>query len=249
MRPTIGITTATEVISYGSWKDVPAVMSPEAYVWAVQEAGGRPVLLCPGPEDADDPDGLLDLLDAVIITGGAGDLDPALYDQELHPEAGPVQGERDAYELALARVARRRATPTLGICRGMQVMNLAYGGGIEQHLPDVLGHEGHRVICGHFSTHEVSLESGSLAAHATGTGTTPVKSHHQGVREVGGGLVITGKATEDGTVEAIEDPGLPFFLGVLWHPEEDGNSHVIQALVSESRRLVESAEVKHARGC
>lgn len=241
-RPTIGITSATETVSYGAWKETPAFLSPAGYVRAVQRAGGRPVLLCPDPEDTRDPDELVDLLDAVIITGGAGDLDPALYGQEPHPEAGPVQEERDTYELALARAARERSAPTLGICRGMQVINVVCGGGVEQHLPDVLGHEGHRRVLGTFSDHEVRLETGSLAARAAGEEITPVKSHHhQGVREVGERLAVTGRDTADGSVEAIEDPDLPFFLGVLWHPEEDENSRVIEELVSKVK------EMKHAR--
>lgn len=246
VRPTIGITSAMETVSYGSWKDIPAVLSPAGYVRAVQRAGGRPVLLCPNPEDTRDPDGLLELLDAVIVTGGAGDLDPALYGQELHPEAGPVQEERDAYELALVRAARERGMPTLGICRGMQVINVVYGGSVEQHLPDVLGHEGHRAVPGTFSDHEVRLEPGSLAARAAGEEQSAVKSHHhQGVREVGPGLLATGRDTGDGSMEAVEDPKMSFFLGVLWHPEEDENSRVIEALVSKVVEIMGNTEVKH----
>jgi putative glutamine amidotransferase len=232
-RPTIGVTAATENVSYGVWSDIPAVVSPASYVRAVQRAGGRPVLLLPDSEDAQDPDGVLDMIDALIVTGGAGDVDPALYAQEPHPETGPVQEERDAYELALVRSAIERRMPVLGICRGMQILNVAYGGGIEQHLPDVVGHEDHRHTPGTFADHEVDLETGSLAARATGAERTLVKSHHhQGVREVGAGLVVTGR-TEDDTVEALEDPSCPFVLGVLWHPEEDEKSQLIKALVSE----------------
>jgi putative glutamine amidotransferase len=233
-RPTIGITAATEDVSYGVWSDVPAVVSPASYVRAVQRAGGRAVLLLPDPEDAEDPERLLDLIDALIVTGGAGDVDPALYNQEAHPETGPVQEERDAYELALVRAAIERRMPVLGICRGMQVLNVAYGGGIEQHLPDVVGHEDHRHTPGTFADHEVDLETGSLAARAAGAERTAVKSHHhQGVREIGDGLVATGRSG-DATVEALEDPSCPFVLGVLWHPEEDEKSQLIRALVSEA---------------
>jgi putative glutamine amidotransferase len=232
-RPTIGVTAATEKVSYGVWSDVPAVVSPASYVRAVQRAGGRAVLLLPDSRDTEDPDGVLDMIDALIVTGGAGDLDPALYGQEPHPETGPVQEERDAYELALVRASIRRRMPVLGICRGMQILNVAYGGGIEQHLPDVVGHEAHRHTPGTFADHEVDLEAGSLAARAAGAERTPVKSHHhQGVREVGAGLVVTGRS-EDETVEALEDPSCPFVLGVLWHPEEDEKSQLIKALVSE----------------
>jgi putative glutamine amidotransferase len=232
-RPTIGVTAATESVSYGAWSKVPAFMSPASYVRAVQRAGGRPVLLLPDPEDAEDPEGVLGMIDALIVTGGAGDVDPDLYGQEPHPETGPVQEERDAYELALVRSAIGRRMPVLGICRGMQILNVAYGGGIEQHLPDVVGHEDHRHTPGTFADHEVDLEAGSLAARAAGAKRAPVKSHHhQGVREIGDGLVVTGRS-DDYTVEALEDPSCPFVLGVLWHPEEDEKSQLIKALVSE----------------
>ena len=234
MRTTVGITTATESVSYGSWKDVPAFMSPASYVRAVRRAGGRPVLLIPAEEDTEDPSEILSLVDAIILTGGAGDIDPALYGQKPHPETGTIQYERDAYEIALARAAIERNVPTLGICRGMQVINVAYGGSVEQHLPDVVGHGGHRSTPGIFADHEVRLGPGSLAALTAGSRLTAVKSHHhQGIREVGGGLVATGWATKDETVEAIEDQAHPFMLGVLWHPEEDEKSRIIKALVSE----------------
>ena len=232
-RPTIGVTAATENVSYGAWNEVPAFMSPAGYARAVQRAGGRPVLLLPDPEDAEDPDGALGMIDALIVTGGAGDVDPALYGQKPHPETGPVQEERDAYELALVRAAIERRMPVLGICRGMQILNVVYGGGIEQHLPDVVGHEDHRHTPGTFTDHEVDLETGSLAARAAGAERAPVKSHHhQGVGEIGDGLVVTGRSDDD-TVEALEDPSCPFVLGVLWHPEEDEKSQLIKALVSE----------------
>lgn len=234
MRPTVGITAATEKINYGAWKEIPALMSPASYARAVQRAGGRPILLVPNQEDTENPSEVLDLIDATILTGGAGDLDPALYGQEPHPQTGPIQKERDAYELALVRAAVDRDTPTLGICRGMQVLNVAYGGSVEQHLPDVVGHESHRSTPGVFAAHEVRLESGSLASRTTGSEVEDVRSHHhQGIREVGGGLSVTGRATVDDTVEAIEDPAHPFVLGVLWHPEEDEKSRIIKALVSE----------------
>jgi putative glutamine amidotransferase len=233
-RSNIGVTAATERVSYGVWREIPAIISPARYVEAVQRAGGRPILLPPDPEDAEDPSGVLDLLDALVVTGGAGDLDPALYGEEPHPETGPVQEVRDAYELALVRGALARELPLLGICRGMQVLNVAYGGTIEQHLPDALGHEEHRHTPGTFADHEVRLAPGSLAARAAGAERTPVKSHHhQGIKEVGSGLEVTGWATEDDAVEALEDPSCRFVLGVLWHPEEDKDSRLIKALVSE----------------
>jgi putative glutamine amidotransferase len=233
-RPNIGITAATERVSYGVWEEIPAVISPARYVEAVQRAGGRPVLLPPDPEDAKNPAGVLDLLEALVVTGGAGDLDPDLYGDERHPETGPVQEKRDAYELALVRGALQREMPILGVCRGMQILNVAYGGTIEQHLPDVLGHQEHRHTPGIFADHEVRLDPHSLAARAAGADRTPVKSHHhQGIKSVGSGLAVTGRAAEDDAVEAIEDPSCSFVLGVLWHPEEDEKSQLIKALVSE----------------
>ena len=233
-RPNIGVTAATETVSYGVWEGIPAFISPARYVGAVQRAGGRALLLPPDSEDAEDPGGILELLDALVVTGGAGDLDPALYGDERHPETGPVQGERDAYELALVRGALESEMPVLGICRGMQILNVAYGGTIEQHLPEVLGHEEHRHTPGTFADHEVRLDPDSLAARAAGADRTPVKSHHhQGIKSVGSGLAVTGRAVEDDAVEAIEDPSCSFVLGVLWHPEEDENSRLIEALVSE----------------
>jgi len=233
-KPNIGITAATETINYGAWQNVPAFMSPANYVRAVQRAGGRPILLIPDNEDTKNPSEVLNLIDAVIITGGAGDLNPELYGQKPHPQTGPIQKERDAYELALISAAIERETATLGICRGMQVLNVAYGGAVEQHLPDVVGHEAHRPTPGVFVDHEVRLEPGSLAARTAGSEVADVRSHHhQGIREVGSGLSVTGRATRDDTVEAIEDQNHPFVLGVLWHPEEDEKSRIIKALVSE----------------
>lgn len=232
-RPTIGVTAATENISYGAWRDIPAIVSPASYVRAVQRAGGRPILLPPDPEDAADPNGVLGLIDALILTGGAGDLDPALYGEDPHPETGPIQERRDAYELALVRAAIEKRMPVLGICRGAQILNVAYGGGIEQHIPDTLGHDAHRHTPGAFADHDVTLRAGSLAARAAGAERNAVKSHHhQGIKSVGGGLLATGWA-EDDTVEAVEDPTCPFVLGVLWHPEEDEKSQLIEALISE----------------
>jgi putative glutamine amidotransferase len=233
-RPNIGITAATERVSYGVWEDIPAIISPARYVQAVQRAGGRPILLPPDPEDPKDPREVLDLIDALVVTGGAGDLDPALYGEDPHPETGPVQEERDAYELALVRGALEREMPILGICRGMQILNVAYEGTIEQHLPDAVGHEEHRHTPGTFADHEVQLAPGSLAARAAGGERTAVKSHHhQGIKEVGKGLRVSGWDTEDETVEALEDPECTFVLGVLWHPEEDEKSKLIEALVRE----------------
>jgi putative glutamine amidotransferase len=190
---------------------------------------------------------LLRLVDALIITGGA-DLRPALYGQEPHKETGPAQEVRDAYELTLVRAALELDLPILGVCRGSQILNIAYGGSLEQHLPDILGHKGHLRTPGIFAEHEVRLVPGSLVERTVGALSTRVKSHHhQGFGQVGEGLQATGWATDDGIIEALEDPEHSFVLGVLWHPEADERSKIIGALVDEAsaKRL---ATVREA-GC
>jgi len=166
-----------------------------------------------------------------VLTGGC-DIDPATYGSEPHPETGGTTPDRDRFELAMARGALERDMPLLGICRGMQMLNVALGGAVEQHLPDVVGHGDHRHTPGVFADHRVRLEPGSLAARVIGRETEPVKSHHhQAVDGLADGLVATGWAVEDGVVEAIELPDRRFALGVLWHPEEDEASGVMSALV------------------
>jgi putative glutamine amidotransferase len=170
----------------------------------------------------------------VVLAGGC-DIDPATHGSEPHPSTGATSPERDAFELAIGRAALERDMPLLGICRGMQMLNVAAGGGVVQHLPDVVGHEEHRHTPGVYADHRVRLEPGSLAARVVGREQEPVKSHHhQGVDGLGDGVEATGWAVEDGVVEAIEMPGRRFAVGVLWHPEEDEESRVLGALVEEA---------------
>jgi putative glutamine amidotransferase len=232
--PNIGVTCNVEVVRYGIWTE-PAAMVPLTYVRAIARAGARPLLLAPTPADLEDPGPLLDLLDGVLITGGA-DVDPASYHAEPHPQTDPASEERDAFELQLVRAAGERDLPCLGVCRGMQIVNVAYGGALEQHLPDRLEHDIHRGDEGAFADHRVEVAPGSLAALAAGGTDVAVKSyHHQGVARVGDGLAVTGRAEGDGTVEAIEDPDRRFMLGVLWHPEEDEADRLIAAFARECR--------------
>jgi putative glutamine amidotransferase len=234
-RPTVGITTSISDVVTGEWNEH-AAFSPTTYLRAVQRAHARAVLLVADPHDARDPADVLDGIDAVILTGGASDVAPRCYGQERHPATAPEEEHRDAFEIALARGAVERGMPVLGICRGMQLLNVAYGGSLVQHLPDVVGHDDHRVLPDGFARHDVRLEPGSLAARAAGREREPVMSHHhQGLERVGEGLRATGRAVIDDTVEAIEDPSVPFALGVLWHPEEDEASRVIAALVDADR--------------
>ena len=166
MTPNIGVTCNVEVVRYGLWTE-PAAMVPLTYVRAIARAGGRPLLIAPTPADLAEPAELLDLLDGVLVTGGA-DLDPAAYGERPHPETEATSADRDAFELLLVRSAAERDLPCLGICRGMQVVNVAYGGALEQHLPDRLEHDIHRGDNGEFADHQVEVEPESLAALAAG---------------------------------------------------------------------------------
>jgi putative glutamine amidotransferase len=232
--PNIGVTCNLEVVKYGIWTE-PAAMVPLTYVRALGRAGARPLLLAPTPADLEDASELLGLLDGVLVTGGH-DLHPATYGERPHAETIATSDERDAFELQLVRGAGERDLPCLGICRGMQVVNVAYGGALDQHLADVLEDDIHRGPDGGFAEHRVAVEPESLAALAAGATDVAVKSyHHQGVARLGDGLRVSARAAADGTIEAVEDVRRRFMLGVLWHPEEDAADRVIAAFVDECR--------------
>jgi putative glutamine amidotransferase len=236
VTPNIGVTCNLETVQYGGLWTEAAAMVPLTYVRAVARAGGRPLLLAPTPADLADPGELLDMLDGVLVTGGA-DLHPDAYGEPAHAETEATSTERDAFELLLVRAAVARDMPCLGVCRGMQVVNVAYGGALDQHLPDRLADDIHRGENGDFAEHRVEIEPDSLAALAAGATHARVKSyHHQGVARVGDGLRVTAHAEGDGTAEAVEDARRRFMLGVLWHPEEDEADRLIGAFVRECRR-------------
>jgi len=210
-------------------------MVQRTYPAAVQRTGGVALILPPDEAAVDAPDPFLDRVDALILAGGA-DVDPASYGATPQPETRVMWPERDHFEIALVRRALDRAMPVLGVCRGMQILNVALGGTLIQHLDDVIGSDRHRHTPGAFGDHEVRLAPGSLAARAAGAERLVVKSHHhQGVDSLGGDLLPTGWSVEDEVVEAIELPGQQFALGVLWHPEEDVASRVIGSLVEAAR--------------
>jgi putative glutamine amidotransferase len=230
--PVIGICAALERARWGVW-DQAAALLPLAYVEAVQRAGGVALILPPDDHLVAEPDEVLRLLDGLILAGGA-DIDPASYGQEAHPQTLDTVPERDAFEIALTRAAIERDMPVLGICRGMQLINVACGGTLLQHLPELVGHEEHRRVLGSFegADHDVSLQRGSIAAHAAGEVAHATKSHHhQGVDRLGEGLVVSGQSAFDEVPEAIELPDSRFVLGVQWHPEADPASSVISAFV------------------
>jgi putative glutamine amidotransferase len=235
--PLIGVCTAVEQVRHGAW-DRESMLLHRTYVEAIQRAGGVALMLPPDPAVTADPDRVLDVLDGLILAGGR-DVDPGTYGAEPHPETDPPVTARDEFEIALARRAMERDLPLLGICRGMQVMNVARGGTLVQHLPEHVGHEDHRRSLGTFdgNDHPVHLAGGSLAARAAGEVSHGTLSHHhQGIDRVGDGFEVTGWSDDDEVPEALEDPGLGFALGVQWHPEADEQSRVIAALVEDARR-------------
>ena len=235
--PVVGICAAVETVRWGPWEDT-VTMAPRSYATAVQRGGAVALLLPPDPAATDDPTAFLDRLDALFLAGGS-DIDPATYGAERHSETNGTRPERDAFELALGRAALDCDMPVLGACRGMEMLNVACGGTIEQNLPDRIGSDRHRHTPGAFGDHEVRLAPGSLAARAAGAERLAVKSHHhQGVDRLGDGLLASGWSEPDEVVEAIELPGRRFALGVLWHPEEDQESRVIGALVDSARTKV-----------
>ena len=237
-RPVIGICTTLEKARWSVW-ELDAALLPMNYVQAVQRAGGLAVLLPPDEYLVEEPDEVLALLDGLILAGGA-DIDPASYGEPRDEHTVDTVPERDRFEIALTRAAIERDLPLLGICRGMQLINVACGGTLIQHLPDRFGHGEHRRVVGSFegSDHEVNLVEGSLAQEAAGQPVhTTMSHHHQGIDCLGSGLLVSGtSAFEDELAEAIEVPGKRFVLGVQWHPEADPESPVVAALVAAAAR-------------
>jgi putative glutamine amidotransferase len=233
-RPLIGITSYAEPgVRWGVW-ELPAALIPLAYVEAVERAGGRALLV---PPSLDGIDETLGALDGILFSGGS-DLDPALYGADVHPETKGIRLERDRAELALLEAALARDMPVLAVCRGSQVLNVAHGGDLVQHLPEVVGDERHKHTPGVFADHDVDLKEDTRLQRLLGD-RAPVKSHHhQGYGTIGEGLVESAWA-EDGTVEALEDPSRRFALGVLWHPEAGEDAALFEALVEEAARYRE----------
>ena len=227
-RPVIGITTYVTPAKWSYW-DTEAALIPADYVYAVERAGGRALLVPPSEDGVEET---LQALDGLLFSGGS-DLDPGLYDQEPHEETFGIHEARDRAELALLEAALERDMPVLAICRGSQVLNVARGGDLVQHLPEVVGDEKHKHTPGTFADHDVTLEEGTRLGSLLGDH-APVKSHHhQGIGRIGEGLRVAAHA-EDGTVEAVEDPDRRFAVGVLWHPEAGEDARLFEELVREA---------------
>jgi putative glutamine amidotransferase len=221
VRPVLGLTTYLQQAATGVW-DVRASFLPAIYIEGVTKAGGIATLLPPQPVDDPIAERVLDGLDGLVITGGR-DIDPAAYGHVKHPATDEPARDRDAWEFALLRGALARRLPVLGICRGAQVLNVALGGTLHQHLPDIVGHVKHQVGNAVFTTTSVQTVPGTRVAALVGTGTEAQCYHHQGIAELGQGLLASAR-DGDGVIEAIEldqaVSGATFCVAVQWHPEE-----------------------------
>jgi putative glutamine amidotransferase len=243
-RPLIGVSTYRQVTSWWAWER-DAALVPGAYLDMVAAAGGLPLLIpppaepvdAPGvadhpPPGADDLDRLVGALDGLVLIGG-GDIDPARYGQVPDPHTGGINGSRDQLELGLVAAALARDVPVLAVCRGIQVLNVALGGDLVQHLPDVVGSTGHQPRAGSFGRTEVAAEPGSVVHGLLGARFEVLCCHHQALATLGRGLMVTATAG-DGVVEAVELAGHRFVVGVQWHPEETGDSRLFEALIDEA---------------
>ncbi|MDI6097583.1 gamma-glutamyl-gamma-aminobutyrate hydrolase family protein [Actinoplanes sp. NEAU-A12] len=236
-RPLIGLTAYAEHVQYGR-NELMAGMLPMTYVRAVHATGGRAVLITPDEPGTD----VLEALDGIVFCGG-GDIDPANWGAPRHP-ATEVDTVRDVAELMLMRAALAAGLPMLGVCRGMQLMAVATGGSLHQHLPDVVGHERHRAAsgtdplaagAGDYGRHDVVVEEDTMAHRLFGRTLTVNSFHHQAIADPGE-FIPVGWCPDDQTIEIVEHPGPAFALGVQWHPERTADLRSFKALAEASVR-------------
>ncbi|GAB2758107.1 gamma-glutamyl-gamma-aminobutyrate hydrolase family protein [Nocardioides salsibiostraticola] len=233
-RPRIGLTTYFLEAAFGVWK-VPAAVVPQAYLRSVIRSGGTPLLLPPMVEDAVLHDtSVLDVLDGLVILGGP-DVDPAMYGEPRHP-ATVSDRLRDDHEAALILAALDRHTPLLAVCRGAQVLNVALGGTLHQHLPDTLGHTEYQPGPAVFGQVDIACEAGSRIHRVLGDHSTQACYHHQAIDRVADGLRVTARSA-DGLVQAVETTAPGWSLGVQFHPEESQTDlRLFSSLVEQARQ-------------
>ena len=228
-HPVIGITAFVEPASYRVWRNLPTALTPHRYVAHVQQAGAIAVQLPPlGPDVEAQAVDVLERVDGLVIVGGV-DVEPSRYGQEPHPTVQAPRRDRDDSELALVRRAVEQDLPLLGVCRGMQVMAVAAGGSLVQHLPDKIGTADHSPASATYGRTTVRTASGSRLASVLGEEVEVPCYHHQGVAAHPG--YEASAWASDGTLEAIEDPAARFRIGVQWHPEVGSDPRLFEALV------------------
>jgi len=232
----IGLTTYSEPAKMLVWQREFAMLHA-TYIAATERAGGIAILLPPQGSGTEGgcADEVLGRVDGLVLTGGA-DVDPLRYGEAPAERTSPPRVLRDEWEIALTRAALLRDLPLLAVCRGLQILNVALGGSLHQHLPEVTGHEGHQPAPGIFGAVDVNIEPGTRTAKLTGPRVRASCHHHQALARVAPGLKVTGHA-DDGTVEAVEVPGRAFAVGVQWHPEENSQDvRLFSALVDAGQR-------------
>jgi putative glutamine amidotransferase len=206
-----------------------ATVIPSTYALAVIDGGGIPVILPPEDDSVD----IISAIDGLVISGGP-DIDPSMYGADLDPDTLDTYPKQDRREIGLIKASIEADLPVLGICRGMQIMCVAEGGSMHQHLPKTSGHESHGSWNGAFSDHEVTFEQGTEIQRIMGECVSVNSTHHQGVRD-SGGLKVTGRANHDGLIESVTYEHLKFFHGLQWHPERMNQYQMYAALVNAAR--------------
>lgn len=230
-KPIIGLTTALTQAKWGAW-DTEATVVDSRYIEAVTEAGASPILLPPHDGDIG---ALLDHLDGLLLIGGA-DINPSLYSHKPHPQTEPAPRHLDEWNLALIRAAVGQGLPLLGLCRGMQLFNVAFGGTLHQHVPDLVGHNQHRPARGVRGRHAVRIAEGSVLGQVLGPKADVVTYHHQAIDRLGEGLTAIAWSDDD-IIEAVVLAGHPFAIGVQWHPEQGNAPRLMQTFVNACRQV------------
>ena len=242
-RPIIGITGELEAARWRNWIRE-AVVSPVSYTRAVERAGGAPVILPPVPSSS--VASLIARIDALVVAGGR-DIDPSLYNQAPHDQNDVPDHRRDRFEILMIRAAIEADLPFLAVSRGMQILNVARGGTLIQHLPDRLGSESHKPDPVKMTTHDVQISAASKLGGVLGATAQVPAAHHQAIDRIGSGL-LTVAWTPDQVVEAVELQGHKFGIGVQWRPEEGDDTRIFEALVAAAKPAPAAAPAAEVTG-